>query len=117
MKNYEIFQANISRQAYDYVNSEGWDKAIAKYPALKSKFIEQSSEVTKELMNEYDIVATVKASDLEDVFTAGNIEQERLVRLNQMHSVSVGDIIHDVESNGWYLVAPFGFEEIIVSTL
>lgn len=60
----------------------------------------------------YEEVATIEADDLDEVFQIGNIgPEERIERLNRMHSVSVGDVISDVYMQCW-VVKDFGFERL-----
>jgi len=56
---------------------------------------------------------------LEDIYDLSNNpyiddadREKRIDRIERMHSVSVGDIILDTESNEYYIVAPFGFDEL-----
>lgn len=60
----------------------------------------------------YDHVANITAADLDGVFHTGNVgPEDRIERLAQMSSVSVGDLI--VAENGErHVVASFGFKEI-----
>ena len=62
---------------------------------------------------DYDMVATIRAEDLEQAFTIGNIwKEDQISMVGDMRSISVGDIIHDLESDKQYVVARFGFEQI-----
>ena len=48
--------------------------------------------------------------DLDEVFQIGNIgPEEKIERLNRMHSISVGDVISNVYCE-CYVVKDFGFE-------
>jgi hypothetical protein len=48
----------------------------------------------------YTKVAEVVADDLEHVFEVGNIgPEDRITRLDKMHSISVGDIVADADGN------------------
>jgi hypothetical protein len=61
----------------------------------------------------YDTVCTIIAKNLDEVFEIGNIgPEEKITRLNPMHSVSVGDIIEDSTTSKRYVVSPFGFKEL-----
>ena len=51
------------------------------------------------------------ADDLNHAFEAGNIgPEDRIERLAQMHSISVGDVL--VDDEGAWLVMPVGYKEI-----
>ena len=45
-------------------------------------------------LSAYEIVCEIEAADLDEVFEIGNVgPEENIVRLDRMHSVSVGDVI------------------------
>lgn len=57
----------------------------------------------------YKEVAVIEAKDLNEVFEIGNIgPEEKIERLDRMHSISVGDVIRD-DRGRCFVVAPFGF--------
>ena len=69
--------------------------------------------LAKKLFNDwsYTLVAEITAPDLNGVFQVGNIGPEDYIRriADRMASVSVGDIIEDVETQDKFLVSNFGF--------
>ena len=67
------------------------------------------------ISDEYRMVALIDGKTLDDVFSIGNMGPEsKIERVEPMHSVSVGDIIQDVIDNKTFVVAKFGFEEIVM---
>jgi len=67
------------------------------------------------ISDEYRMVALIDGKTLDDVFSIGNMGPEsKIERVEPMHSVSVGDIIQDVIDNKTFVVAKFGFEEILM---
>ena len=67
------------------------------------------------ISDEYRMVALIDGETLDDVFSIGNMGPEsKIERVEPMHSVSVGDIIQDVIDNKTFVVAKFGFEEIVM---
>jgi hypothetical protein len=67
------------------------------------------------ISDEYRMVALIDGETLDDVFAIGNMGPEsKIERVEPMHSVSVGDIIQDVIDNKTFVVAKFGFEEILM---
>ena len=67
------------------------------------------------ISDEYRMVALIDGKTLDDVFHIGNMGPEsKIERVESMHSVSVGDIIQDVIDNKTFVVAKFGFEEILM---
>jgi len=60
-------------------------------------------------LSAYDIVCEIEAADLDEVFEIGNIgPEEKITRLDRMHSVSVGDVIRD-DRGRCFVVASVGF--------
>ena len=68
------------------------------------------------ISDEFEVVATVDARSLEEVFRIGNFVSEAdstlIEVVGEMHSISVGDIIHNLETDETHVVARFGFEKI-----
>jgi len=69
--------------------------------------------------NAYREVARFDVTQPEDVFDMSNnpfyddeTREKYIDRLSDMHSVSVGDLILDRETNVFYIVAPFGFDQM-----
>jgi hypothetical protein len=72
-----------------------------------------SSKEIEAISDDYMLVATIDANDLEQAFTVGNIGPEsKINRIAPMRSVSVGDIIQDLVTDKTFVVAKFGFDEI-----
>ena len=67
-------------------------------------------------LSSYQEVCTIEADDLDEVFQIGNIgPEEKIERLNRMHSISVGDVIM-TETYECYVVKGFGFERLPMSS-
>jgi hypothetical protein len=70
------------------------------------------------ISDQFELVAYFDARDLNHVFSISNCcgEDRRLEslieRIQPMHSVSVGDIIHDLESDETWAVGNYGFDLI-----
>lgn len=65
----------------------------------------------------YTEVATIVAKDLDEVFEIGNFMGETqpvptLAANQPMHSVSVGDLIHNMETDEISVVAAHGFKRV-----
>jgi hypothetical protein len=72
-----------------------------------------SSKEIEAISDDYMLVATIDANDLEQAFTVGNIGPEsKINRIAPMRSVSVGDIIQDLVTDKTFVVVKFGFDEI-----
>ena len=68
------------------------------------------------ISDQFELVAQVDARSLDQVFRIGNFvskEDETLIQvLGEMHSISVGDIIHNLETDETHVVARYGFDKI-----
>mgnify|MGYP003117284486 FL=1 len=63
-------------------------------------------------LSAYEIVCEIEAADLNEVFEIGNVgPEDKIVRLDRMHSVSVGDVIRD-DRGRCFVVAPIGFTRL-----
>jgi len=63
----------------------------------------------------YRPVCEIDANNLDEVFQIGNIGPEESIRRipdTRMHSISVGDIILNMETGEWKVVAKFGFSDL-----
>jgi hypothetical protein len=59
--------------------------------------------------DQYELVGTVEAVDVEQVFFYGNMQREKFTVLGEMVSVSVGDIIEEIKSGKTWVVDNIGF--------
>jgi radical SAM superfamily enzyme len=69
------------------------------------------------ISDEFKVVAIVDARSLDEVFRIGNFiveEDSTLIDLvcDDMHSISVGDIIHNITTDETHVVDRFGFVKI-----
>jgi len=63
-------------------------------------------------LTNYQEVCIIEAEDLDEVFEIGNIgPEEKITRLQRMHSVSVGDVIQD-DQYRLFVVKGIGFERL-----
>lgn len=115
---YQLFQIQLSSEDWAAINAAGNHDAIPKNKARIAMQMDFSGSkiafMAKEAFNNdfYSHVANIDASDLEDAFEIGNIGPDSAIeRLNQMSSVSVGDLIIDEDGNK-SVVASFGFKEV-----
>ena len=100
---FDIFQINLS----DEENS---------VPMIREAYLDTIMKPNADAILKakvfYKKVATIDATSFNDVFEIGNIgPEEKITRIDEMHSVSVGDII--VREDGvTKFVAPYSFEPI-----
>ena len=109
----KVFQIVIDRDLSDLINREGWDCHVK----AKSYLLAQDGDARIALQNGcYTHVANIVADDINHAFEAGNIgPEDRIERIAQMRSVSVGDIL--VDDEGAWLVMPVGYREVDLEKL
>ncbi len=112
MTKYTIFQIHLTDAQRDQVNA-----AKDEYPEFYTKKLNAEFSPTAEaILDAFDMykpVAKIEAEDLEKVFEIGNIGPEgKIERLDQMHSVSVGDLVFDPNTGIYHYVDSFGFAEL-----
>jgi len=109
----KVFQIVIDKDLSDLINSEGWDCHVK----AKAFTLAQNGDAKIALQNGcYTHVANIVADDINHAFEAGNIgPEDRIERLAQMRSVSVGDIL--VDDEGAWLVMPVGYREVNLEQL
>jgi hypothetical protein len=93
------------------------EKSTSPFMYRGVQYSDSPYEYTKQLAeqlfekNGYRAVAKFNVDSLEAVFEASGMGKESVIeRLNQMHTVSVGDIIRDVELDDYFIVNPMGFD-------
>jgi len=66
------------------------------------------------ISDQYEIVAYFDAQSLDHVFMISNsgMQESLIDRVQPMHSVSVGDIIHNMDTDETFVVANYGFDKI-----
>ena len=102
---FTVYQINLSDK--DYENRDLREMYLDTTMSPTSKAIVKASGL-------YAKVAEIDADDFEEVFEIGNMgPEEKITRLNRMHSVSIGDIIKS-ETGVTKFVAPFGFESVTI---
>lgn len=108
---FKVYQIQLDEKLVDLINKEGFgchEKATAYADA---QFGNIDAAVAK-FDQCYTHVANIIADDLEHVFEVGNIgPEDRIERLSQMSSLSVGNIVEDADGNR-SVVANFGFEPL-----
>ena len=71
-----------------------------------------SAREIEEVSDEYELVATVEADSLDQVFHYGNMQRSKFNVVGEMVSVSVGDIIHNLTTDETFVVDNIGFVKI-----
>jgi len=98
------------------------EKKMAKFTVFQNKGAKDVQEAFEAsvlgkvnstfFLTNYKEVCIIEAEDLNEVFEIGNIgPEEKITRLDRMHSVSVGDVIKD-DKNRLFVVKGIGFERL-----
>ena len=70
----------------------------------------------EEISDEFELVARVDARSLDEVFRIGNFVCEedatKIEVVGEMHSLSVGDIVHNIETDETFVCANIGWKKI-----
>ena len=85
---------------------------------IRDLYFLSPSEI-EEISDEYELVATGQADSLDEVFSMGNGQPSGhrggcMKSVQPRHSVSVGDIIHDLDTDCMHVVARYGFDRIVM---
>ena len=116
-----LFQNRARYDMANAINILGWDKAIEKYPSVKSSLGTStvgSKGYKPDHFEFYTAVCTIDTDSIEDSFKIHNNPfgdealEDKITRFTRQHSMSVGDIIK-TESN-YYMVDSVGFMPIHV---
>jgi hypothetical protein len=93
---FSVFQIVIDKDLSDLINKEGHNCHVKSKARIQAMM---DGDVRLGIMHDcYTKVAEVVADDLEHVFEVGNIgPEDRITRLDKMHSISVGDIVADAD--------------------
>ena len=112
MNTFAVYQVKLDRFIKDG-NFITEDKAKLHFEISRGKV------TNNDFVRHYQPVCTIDASDLDEVFEIGNIgPEDKITRLDRMHSISVGDAIRVEEGPemGYiYIVKPAGFERFHTS--
>lgn len=111
MTTYSVFQIVLTDKRYNEWNAGKDEVGYKMY--LDTTCAPKAVDIQKALAaGMYTKVAEIEAGSFEVVFQVGNIgPEERIKRLDQMHSVSVGDIVVGPDGKQMF-VATFGFKPV-----
>ena len=121
MTSYKIFQIRLSDEDYAKINETGHvsvPKNKARIEIHVATYDDKDiSSLVREALDRgfYDHVSDIEAADLDDAFRVGNVgPEEAITRHAPMHSISVGDVIEDTDTDFrmHWVVLPTGFAPI-----
>jgi hypothetical protein len=86
--------------------------------SIRDLYFLKPSEI-EAISDEYELVAIGQADSLSEVFSMGNGQPSGhrggcMKSLQPRRSVSVGDIIHDLDTDCVHVVARYGFDRIVM---
>ena len=121
MSSFKVFQIRLSDEDYAKINETGHvsvPKNKARIEIHVATYDDKDiSSLVREALDRgfYDHVSDIEAADLDDAFRVGNVgPEEAITRHAPMHSISVGDVIEDTDTDfrmRW-VVLPTGFAPV-----
>lgn len=107
---FDVYQINFTRAQIDMINSSG--EPLEFYEEYLNTIMRPTTEAILKARYQYKLVAQIDAEDLDGVFHVGNCgPEEKIRRFDQMHSLSVGDVIIGQDRIPYY-VDTFGFTQV-----
>jgi hypothetical protein len=116
---YEIYQILLSEEVRDAIEICRGDRATVErlYPVYKVYNDATLGNHSAQNCKFYKHVADIDAHSLEHAFEIGNIGPEyNIKRIQPMHSISVGDIVHEIPTGKYFFCEQIGWQEIFFST-
>ena len=115
---FNIFQHILSSEAIDRINEVGFDGELGEFQTdakISRDVTFWGSESWEPAMaSKFELVATCEANDLTDVFHMGNGygDQSKFIRIANMHSLSVGDLVECVDTGDVMMIDPTGWTKV-----
>jgi len=115
---FNIFQHILSSEAIDRINEVGFDGDLGEFQTdakISRDVTFWGSESWEPAMaSKFELVATCEANDLTDVFHMGNGygDQSKFIRIANMHSLSVGDLVECVDTGDVMMIDPTGWTSV-----
>ena len=113
-----VFQIEVPREQYGEVNRLGWgaldNPGMEQLRAKQALQLEGYEDYEPWMRKYFKPVAIVEAESLDHVFELTNLwnDQEKVDRLRDLHSTSVGDMILDGVTGKFWMVDGCGFSEV-----
>lgn len=115
---FNIFQHILSSEAIDRINEVGFDGDLGEFQTdakISRDVTFWGSESWEPAMaSKFELVATCEANELSDVFHMGNGygDQSKFIRIANMHSLSVGDLVECVDTGDVMMIDPTGWTSV-----
>jgi len=118
---FDIYQIHLTNEEFAMVNEIG-PESVPAYEIQRDFSFgpdfhgKETHELASEALdkNYYKKVATFHCDDVREVFQIGNVgPEDRITRhAPRMHSVSVGDVLVDQDTNKTWVVGRYGYDEV-----
>ena len=115
---FSIFQHKLSSEAADRINEVGFEGDLGEFAADATiqrdvKFF-GSERWEPKMASRYNLVARCEANNLDEVFHMGNGygDTSKFEALERMHSVSVGDLVENIETGELFMCDPEGWTAV-----
>jgi hypothetical protein len=115
---FNIFQHILSSEAIDRINEVGFGGDLGEFQTdakISRDVTFWGSESWEPAMaSKFNLVAECEADNLEDVFHMGNGygDQSKFIRIANMHSLSVGDLVECVDTGDVMMIDPTGWTKV-----
>ena len=115
---FNIFQHILSSEAIDRINEVGFGGDLGEFQTdakISRDVTFWGSESWEPAMaSKFNLVAECEADNLEDVFHMGNGygDQSKFIRIANMHSLSVGDLVECVDTGDVMMIDPTGWTSV-----
>ena len=118
MNRYIVKQIAFDKEERELPNLCGWagaEQRSAKWAAKLALMHGDAEDFKKKYLALYNDKYEVEASDLDDVYRITNLwdSPDSVHTFEPGHSTSVGDLIEDTQDGSIYLVAGFGFKQVV----
>ena len=119
MNRYIVKQITFNEEEQEYPNLYGWDGATSRSKKWAAKMDLMHSgddtEFKESYLALYNDKYEVEADSLDQVFRITNLwdAPDAVHTFEPGHSTPVGDLIEDTQDGAIYLVAAFGFKQVV----
>ena len=112
MSSYLLYQVKMSE--------EQWAEELFREIKYKTMRLSQDNAQLAvngaSILDLYKVVALIVAEDLEEAFNAGNgypnNANTRIEKFQQAHSMSIGDVLVDIEAEKAYACCSYGWQQV-----
>tara|TARA_Y100000004_G_C8804708_1_gene365006 strand:- start:168 stop:521 length:354 start_codon:yes stop_codon:yes gene_type:complete len=116
MTKYKIYQPQIDRNNVSSEIDKAWQNVVFQHNISDEELVLNINKLGGAKL--YQHTGSIYANNLDEVFHIGNTDRSKVKTTDiPFVSVSVGDLILDVETLETYIVASFGFTRVNVKEI